>query len=269
MKVLKTKEKKKDTPFYSMLQVEKIQYADYQRGLKACRIRRYAQNFDYDLLGVPLVSMRDGKYWCVDGMHRLEALKIKGIQEVLCQVLSGLTYEQEAEKFVKLNSDRQGLSANQKFAGRVESGELFAKSIVKKMADYGFSYNKDSGTKSDDVIGCISCVERITKNNGLTHLERVLMILRSAWYGDASSLSRAIIQGLSTFLCDTPRAKNEVLIAALEKNRPKEIEVRGLFYAGKERIAVTGSASKQPHIAKVIRDEYKEELNSRKVARIG
>ena len=99
---------------------------------------------------------------------------------MLCQVLSGLTYEQEAEKFVKLNSDRQGLSANQKFAGRVESGELFAKSIVKKMADYGFSYNKDSGTKSDDVIGCISCVERITKNNGLTHLERVLMILRSA-----------------------------------------------------------------------------------------
>ena len=244
-------------PSYKKIAVKELQFAPYQRALNMNRVKHYVNKFDYDVLGVPLVNYREGKYYVIDGQHRIEALKIKGIKTVLCQVLVGLNYEDEARKFVKLNSDRQPLSANQKFAGRVESGEEIANKIVEILKSNGFDYNRNSGIRKENCIGCISCVVKIATNKGLKHLDKVLRVLRNAWYGTETSLSRDLIQGLSTFLAEYPRADEKTLVSALEKLVPKNIELEANVASVNLGTKVISSGSCTcPAVAKVIRDYY-------------
>ena len=53
----------------------------------------------------------------------LRNLKKVGYKEVICQVLTGLTYEEECRRFNILNTGRTQLTANQVFHCRVEEKE--------------------------------------------------------------------------------------------------------------------------------------------------
>ena len=230
------------------------------------RVKRYSKFFDWDIFGVPLVSLRNGEYWIVDGQHRVELLKLLGVEEVMCQIICGLTYEQEAEKFVKLNSERGGLTSNQKFHARVEGKDDTALVLVGILQKYGFRYAKTAGLKKDNYISAIACVENIYKSRGGEHLGRVLSILRESWFGVHSSLIRDLIVGISTFVAEHKNIKDDILCKALEEQVPYNILLRAWVCAGKNGLNVTtGSASKQAHIAKAIRDIYnekKEELKA-------
>lgn len=96
-----------------------IKFAEYQREIKPSKINKIVKNFVPDIMGVGLVSFRGGEFWGIDAQHRIEALKKLGYTEILCQVLTGLTYEQECYRFVLLNTGRTQLTANQVFHGRV------------------------------------------------------------------------------------------------------------------------------------------------------
>ena len=56
-------------------------------------------DWDERLLDPVIVSFRDGKFYVIDGQHRIAAMrKMNNGSEVMavCKVYSGLTYEQEA-----------------------------------------------------------------------------------------------------------------------------------------------------------------------------
>lgn len=254
-----SRRRKTEMPVYKMIKVSSLKTGTYQRELNMARVKRYSSHFDWDIFGVPLVSMRNGEYYVVDGQHRVELLKLLGIEEVLCQIICGLTYEQEAEKFVKLNSERGGLTSNQKFHGRVESKDAVALDIVRVLKGRGFTYSHTAGQKKENIISAVACVENIYKVYGDKHLDRVLSILRESWYGASSSLNRDIIRGISTFISETRGVKDEVLCAALENIDPQNIILRALVCAGTGGIKVTSSSTTtQSHVAKAIRDIYNE-----------
>lgn len=254
-----TRKKKVEMPVYKMIKVSNLKTGMYQRELNMARVKRYSSHFDWDIFGVPLVSLRGGEYYVVDGQHRVELLKMLGIEEVLCQVICGLTYEQEADKFVKLNSERGGLTSNQKFHGRVESKDVVALDIVRILNNRGFTYSHTAGQKKENVISAVACVESVYKSYGEAHLDRVLSILRESWYGTPSSLNRDIIVGLSTFLNETRGVKDDVLCSALENIDPQNVILRAMVCAGTSGLkSVSGSGNKQTHVAKAIRDIYNE-----------
>ena len=262
MKIFTKREDKLTPPDYKTLEVSELKLAPYQRGVYPAKIKKYAQNFDYDVFGVPLVSLRDGEYWIVDGQNRVEALKLKGIKTVLCQVLHGLTYEEEALKFVKLNTDRTVLSSNQKFHARVESGEQTAKRIAFIIHKNNLLYARNTSKRNDNQIGAISCVERIMGCMGEKHLDRVLRVIKKSWCGDADSLSKDILTGMSTFFEENKRVNETILISALERTTPQAIRLSATVFAATNSMVVkTGSGSKEPHIAKIVRDVYVAEWN--------
>ena len=257
MSLFVKREEKLTPPDYKTLNVEELKLAPYQRGVYPSKVRKYALNFDYDIFGVPLVSLRNGVYWIVDGQNRVEALKQRGIKNVLCQVLHGLSYEEEAEKFVKLNTERTALSSNQKFHARVESGEESASKIAKIIEKNRLTYGKNSNKRDDNQIGAISCVERIMNNKGEKHLDRVLRTIKRSWCGCADSLSRDIIAGISTFFDENKRVNEDILVSALERTTPQGVRLTATVFAATNNMIVkSGSYSKEPHIAKVIRDRY-------------
>ena len=219
------------------------------------------KNFVPDIMGVGLVSFRNGKFWGIDAQHRIEALKKMGYTEMLCQVLTGLTYEQECYRFVLLNTGRTQLTANQVFHGRVEEKDKDAMELVAMFKKYRFEYNKNNGTKDNNLIGAVSKFVKMQKTFGIERVETVLRILRNSWYGDKTSLSSAIITGLSTFLSETPCADEMILTKALEKVIPAMLIAQANNYVKCDMLRPGRADNACYHIAKTISYLYEDEVN--------
>lgn len=81
----------------------------YQRPVKERVVDKLVREWDPRLLTPLVVSYRDGRYYLVDGQHRVCGGKKKNSGkdvDMLCQVYYGLTYEQEAELYYKLDQAR-------------------------------------------------------------------------------------------------------------------------------------------------------------------
>ena len=80
----------------------------YQRVLNNARVKRIADNFDPARVGVLLLSKRGPhSYAIVDGQHRLCAMRQIGVQDAVCIVVVGMSYEDEANYFrIQTSSSR-------------------------------------------------------------------------------------------------------------------------------------------------------------------
>ena len=85
---------------------------NYQRTVDEKAVRKLAENWNPRYLDPVTVSYRDGKYNVIDGQHRIAAmrrmkesgkLKFDADVKVLCIVHTGLTYQEEAELFYRLD----------------------------------------------------------------------------------------------------------------------------------------------------------------------
>src|SRR5688572_29248244 len=79
----------------------------YQRPLDERRVKKMTDAFDENLIGALEVSFADGQFWVVDGQHRLALLRAKGIKTVNAVIHYGLSLEEEANLFGRLNSQRR------------------------------------------------------------------------------------------------------------------------------------------------------------------
>lgn len=251
-------------PELKRISIANLRFAPYQRELKPSKVNKIANNFMPDIVGVGLVSFRNGEFWCLDAQHRIKAMEKLGYAEILCQVLTGLTYEEECFRFNILNTGRTQLTANQVFHCRVEGKEPRALELVKAFEKYRFGYNKSNSIKSNNVIGAVSKFTKIQNMYGMSMVERVLKTLRGAWFGDRDSLSSAIITGLSTFYSENPDADDIVLIMALEKIVPDRLIAQANVYVKAEVLRPGRADSACYHIAKIIQQLYNEEVATTK-----
>lgn len=241
--------------------IDILKFPAYQRELKMSKVNKIANNFMPDIVGIGLVSFRGGEFNCLDSQHRVMAMKKLGFKEILCQVLTGLTYEDECLRFNILNTGRTQLTANQVFHCRVEGKDRDALSLVSMFKKYRFDYNKNNGTKEDNLIGAVSKFVKMQKVYGIDRVEEVLRILRNAWYGDKNSLSSAIITGLSTFLEENPEVNEVILTKSLEKVMPNILIAQANNYVKCDMLRPGRADSACYHIAKEISYLYDEEMN--------
>lgn len=269
MKMFSKKQEDKILPeiVLKRIPIDNIRVDLYQRVKKSPKVRKMINDFVPDVIGIALVSFRNGEFWCIDGQHRIAAMKALGYKEVWCQILTGLTYEEECERFNLLNTGRTQLTANQVFHCRVEGKDKFALELVAMFRKYRFDYNKNNGTKDDNLIGAVSKFVKMQKNFGMGRVEKVLRILRNAWYGDKNSLSSAIITGLSTFLEENPNADEMTLTKALEKVIPNILIAQANNYVKCDMLRPGRADSACYHIAKEISYLYEDEINSPKRGR--
>ena len=251
---------RRNKPVYKELKVSELNVAPYQRdSLSMQKVKEYAENFDWDLFETPLISYRDGKYWIVDGQHRIEVLKLLGIETVFCKVITGLSYETEADKFNKLNTARRILNAGDKFNSRVEANNEDAVTIRDILEKNNLTYCNRLRKNGCSKVSAIKTVEKIYKDGGEKHLDRVLSVLRESWYGEPAAFGCDMMQGLSTYFKNSRGVKDGILISALERKLPKEVIATANFYAGENNICISSGTNKKPHVAKVIRDLYNAE----------
>ena len=253
--VSKTKTASTQRPRYQSLSVSLLKLADYQRGLLRNKVSNYVANYDPMIFGTVLVSYRDQEYWIIDGQHRVEAAKQLGIKTVWCQIIEGLSYEQEAEEFYKINTHRTPLNCNQKFHALVEGKDKSAIDIVKILSNNDLRYSRKGNEFVDNCITAIGSVQIIYQRHGGDRLDDVLHVIKQAWNGDYMSLRAEILKGVNTFIqnytCD-----HECLVKVLESIEPLSLITQARATVANKRLSRSDGTCF--HIAKTIRDLYEE-----------
>lgn len=185
-----------------------------QRELNRARVDKIAADFDLEQVGTPTVNERNGHYYIIDGQHRVEALREIGWgdQQIQCWAYSGLTEEDEAEKFLKLN-DTLAVNAFAKFRVGVQAGRLEECDIDRIVRAQGLRVSTD---QKDGAISAVGALRRVYKQAGPGQLARALRIVRDA-YGDAG-LDAAVISGVGLLCARYDSALDEArAVAALSR----------------------------------------------------
>lgn len=201
----------------------------YQSQINYIRVKRIITNFDEEELQPIDVSYRDGKYYIVDGQHRVEACKQRKMLNILCKVHYGLAYEQEANLYYQLNNpeNRRTPTANQRFKALLEAKDPIALSIKYIVENNGFILGLDNGKAINKII-CTATLTKIYKSIGSVGLDRVLRLSKTTWDCILEAVDKNIFMGIYYF---TKTYGNEFwdgeFAKSLSKIQPKTIISEG------------------------------------------
>ena len=175
-----------------------IEPGSYQRATNPKQVDNIIKNFDEAKLGTLTVSSRAGRLFVVDGAHRLSALRFLNYTHALCEILSGLTHEQEADYFRKQCQDKRALRPLDLFkAGKIAGDEVCLKiSEIMESNSFkiGFSYNDFYQ------IGAIHALFSIVEDYGFETLDNTLGIIAKTWAGIAKASSGDVLLGVAEFV---------------------------------------------------------------------
>jgi len=160
------------------------EHTKYQRPTSPSQVDKIIEKFTEAKLGVLTVSQRNGKYHIIDGLHRSAVLKALGYTHAYCDVLTGMTYEQEAEFFRKQNEDKRIITTFDDFKAGLEAKNELCIKINEIAGANGFQIGKG---KSFYKIESIKALSTIVKDYGYGVLDDTLCLLANTW----ADISRA------------------------------------------------------------------------------
>ena len=151
-----------------------------------------------------VVSFRDGKFNVVDGQHHIEAMRQKaGGRDVIvpCIIHTGMTYEQEAELYARLDRDKKRLTLRQYTKAVVEAGSDANIMEVKRLTEgVGFIWALGEPTGEPFEIAPIRALINAYQLLGGEAFARMLSLLAGAWQGMPNSLKASMLSGMALFV---------------------------------------------------------------------
>lgn len=185
-----------------------------QREANPPRVRRMADNWDDNMVGVLVVSRRtthlpitDGstaiedEFVVLDGQTRLEAFRLVCSDDrataapLLSQVYEGLTLSEEAQIFLQHN-DRRAVTPLDRFRIAVTAREVWALDIHDMAARNGW-YAKGMHTgASGHRFAAIGSAEKVYLLDGGASLQRVFDVVDAAWQNPQGAICPETITGL-------------------------------------------------------------------------
>ncbi|CAB4135673.1 hypothetical protein UFOVP573_40 [uncultured Caudovirales phage] len=215
----------------------------YQRQPIMKKVNKIAKNFDSDILGVIICSMReDGSIAVIDGSHRVHALRMKGLNDstVNALVYFSLSIQEEAKIFAMLNQEHTKPNTTDIFKAGIVSGDEETIAINKILNSLGLIIGVGPG---DNKVRAISTIRRVYRNAGEKVLRDTLYTIKSA-YGDSSSTMRDVLISAVAIVYNRYGAKVEVsrMITTLQKFGNPNTLIANAKSIGVNASSVTASA---------------------------
>lgn len=176
----------------------------YQRPPDDKRIASIAEKFEIDRVGVPVLSMRkDGSLWVLDGQHRFAAMIAAGLGDtlVMCLCHEGLTLEDEADWFLKLNNGRVAVDTMAKYKARIVAKEPIALEVNAIIRSRGLTVSNCPSAKTVSAIQAAEWVHCHRSN-----LAVVLDVLKPWAAIDHHALDGNLIKAVGLFLAECTEA---------------------------------------------------------------
>jgi hypothetical protein len=173
----------------------------YQRPLNELQVARMAAAWNPDLAGAIEVSHRaDGRYVALDGQQRLVAARRAGVEFIRAIVHDHLTIQQEAARFVELNTLRARPKAIDIFNGRLASQEEEALAVRAVIEEAGCKVPRHSGETPYPGIMAVDACVRVYRATGRQGLLSTLQVLTACWPTDPKGLRGMMIYGVGATL---------------------------------------------------------------------
>lgn len=247
---------------YGMVPVSKLFIdPDYQRELTplAGQIER---DFDPHMFIPLLVSARrGGKFAVFDGQHRYVGARDKGFEEVPCLIYRNLSPEQEATLFSRLQRERRGIKATDRFKaelhGDPERPETKMAIDIEKIAEQrGFTVGSTSEAEGLLKIASPTALEQTyrAKKGDMTGPEALaaaLTTIKGVWPTEKRNTDSDLIRGLGLLFISTARSSTPTAssTSSVRSRRPPcslgpTTSARGAAGAGRHtRCTASSSAS--------------------------
>ena len=234
----------------------------YQRPVRERRLRELTRKWDPGLLDPIVVSYRDGKFYLVDGQHRvvIQRRMYGGDFKAPCKLYHGLTYEAEAELCWKLDRAREQLSGAQSTNALIEAGsDPEIMEIHRALLENGFKWALGKATPGDYEIIAVRAVISAYRLLGSTAFDRMMFLTGAAWAGAPCSLRAGFLSGMALFLKTyETELVDRTAIKRLSKIDPEEVVRRGKTDFSTNRAAL--------RYARVLRQKYNAQPGGRKLA---
>lgn len=166
----------------------------YQRTLSESRVRRMAGNWDDAMVGTLEVSDRGSSYVVFDGQHRRAAAVLAGTTTLPCIVHSGLSPQDEAALFARLQSERKALTAFDAFRARLRAGDQDACEVQSVLDKYGYTA---APTRRDSprTISAVVALNRIHLRGGVVGLDETMGLIEQAWQDEDGAHAGQVLEG--------------------------------------------------------------------------
>jgi hypothetical protein len=189
---------KKTNQLYDLVALADMEPCEYQRATNAPQVAGMVENFDEAKLGILTVSERNGKYGVIDGAHRARALRLLGYTHAPCLVLSGLTYQQEADYYRRQNQDKRLLSPGDLFKGGMAAGDEHCIRINSIVRANGFRLG--SGCRNFYELASVRTLQTIAEDYGYDVLDSELRLIANTWAGIPKASQRECLLGVAEFV---------------------------------------------------------------------
>lgn len=189
-----------EVTFLERIAIVQMFVAPYGRPVGTHQIGRMLKlGFDPRKLGIITVSMReDGRFAIIDGNHRRQLAAHAGLTELLARVFIDLTYEEEADLYIALNTIKPP-TALDRWRARVEMREALPLHVNEILARHDLRVAQHQTTSTPGLVQCVRSLEKAYVERGPQAFEELFVILRRAWGTDPSAYSGRMIDGLSAF----------------------------------------------------------------------
>ena len=191
-------EKKTPNQQFVYVPLAKIEPSIYQRTTNHRQVKNIIKDFDEAKLGTLTLSNRDGSYHIIDGAHRLSALRALEYTHALCEILTGLTLEDEADYFRRQGQDKRGLIPFDKFKAGIISGD--EKCIRINEIIHSNSFHIGFSNKDFSQIGAVNTLFEIVDEYGFEVLDYTLRLLAHTWSGIATASCGDCMLGVAEFV---------------------------------------------------------------------
>ena len=137
---------------------------EYQRtSTSQKRLKRMSEKWDWLMCGAITVVKRGGKYYVVDGGHRVRAAQeLNGeIKSLPCMVFETGGKKSEAKGFSGINKLRTSVSTISNHRALLIAGDPLAKRVEKIVVDGGYTVSESGGEWEFSAIGALTrCVKK-------------------------------------------------------------------------------------------------------------
>lgn len=138
-----------------------INHDDYQREASGHKVLEIARDWSWVACNTILVARRDGRYYVIDGQYRtLAARRRSDIKTLPCIVFDVFDVKQEADGFLKANTNRKPISSRDRFRALVTTENENAVFIEDLLQSSG--RKADSGPNS---ARCLTALLAAAENN--------------------------------------------------------------------------------------------------------
>jgi len=194
--------KKPHTKTYAKVKVSDLNVDhDVQRMYDPARVTTLEATWNQTHAGTIVVSKRaDGSLYVIDGQHRKEAKARQDPDGVLdAEIHEGLTRQEEAEMFLRLNRDRKAVRPFDNYRVALVAGMPNETRVHSEVTARNLEVSHSpSANRISAVQAMLSIVQKDKDHDGL--LGEVLDVAESAWGRTAETWDNMVMRALATVI---------------------------------------------------------------------